>query len=84
MLARLPRLHRVALDDRVGILAGEAAIDQRQQHALQSWKTRQLFLDVLLGDADVTTRLKEADLRALFDYSFYLQNIGATFTRLGL
>ncbi len=65
-------------------LARQDAYAIVQRNSMQSWKTRQLFLDVLLGDADVTTRLKEADLRALFDYSFYLQNIGATFTRLGL
>ena len=65
-------------------LARQDAYAIVQRNSMQSWKTRQLFLDVLLGDADVSTRLKEADLRALFDYSFYLQNIGATFTRLGL
>ena len=65
-------------------LARQDAYAIVQRNSMQSWKTRQLFLDVLLGDADVRTRLKEADLRALFDYRFYLQNIGATFTRLGL
>ena len=65
-------------------LARQDAYAIVQRNSMQSWKTRQLFLDVLLGDADVSTRLKETDLRALFDYSFYLQNIGATFTRLGL
>ncbi len=65
-------------------LARQDAYAIVQRNSMQSWKTRQHFLEVLLGDADVSTRLKEADLRALFDYSFYLQNIGATFTRLGL
>ena len=65
-------------------LARQDAYAIVQRNSMQSWKTRQHFLEVLLGDADVSTRLKETDLRALFDYSFYLQNIGATFTRLGL
>ena len=65
-------------------LARQDAYAFVQRNSMQSWKTRQHFLEVLLGDADVSTRLKETDLRALFDYSFYLQNIGATFTRLGL
>ena len=39
---------------------------------------------LLMADPEVTSRLSESDLRALFDYNFYLANIGATFDRLGL
>jgi hypothetical protein len=39
---------------------------------------------LLLGDPDVTSRIPEPELRTLFDYTYYLQNAGATFTRLGL
>jgi hypothetical protein len=42
------------------------------------------FLDLLLDDPEVTSRLREDELRGLFDYGFYLENIGATFERLGL
>ena len=55
-----------------------------QRNAMKSWKTRSSFRDLLRQDPDVTGRLTEADLDALFDYQFYLQNIGATFERLGL
>jgi adenylosuccinate lyase len=55
-----------------------------QRNAMKSWKTRSSFRDLLRLDPDVTGRLTEADLDALFDYQFYLQNIGATFERLGL
>jgi adenylosuccinate lyase len=51
---------------------------------MKAWETHQQFLDLLLADAEVTSRLREDDLRGLFDYSFYTQNIGATFERLGL
>jgi len=51
---------------------------------MAAWRERTPFLNLLLGDAEVTGRLKESELRALFDYGFYLQNIGATFERLGL
>jgi len=55
-----------------------------QRNAMQSWHTRKQFRDLLRDDPEVTTRLSEVDLDALFDYQFYLQNIGATFERLGL
>ncbi len=37
-----------------------------------------------MADEAVTARISEDDLRKLFDYAFYTQNIGATFERLGL
>jgi len=55
-----------------------------QRNAMQSWNTRTQFRDLLRDDPEVTTRLAEADLDALFDFQFYLHNIGATFERLGL
>ncbi len=55
-----------------------------QRNAMEAWRTRRQFLDLLLADAEVTSRLPEGELRALFDYGYYLVNIGATFDRLGL
>ncbi len=55
-----------------------------QRHAMEAWRSRRPYLDLLLEDPGVTSRLPEAELRALFDYGFYLKNIGATFDRLGL
>ncbi|HXU22913.1 MAG TPA: adenylosuccinate lyase [Tepidiformaceae bacterium] len=55
-----------------------------QRNAMKSWNTRSSFRDLLRQDPDVTGRLSDSDLDGLFDYQFYLQNIGATFERLGL
>ena len=55
-----------------------------QRNAMASWKTRTPFLDLLLADDAVTTKVPEGEVRALFDYRYYLSNIGATFERLGL
>ncbi len=55
-----------------------------QRNAMRAWRERTPFLDLLLADSDVTSRIGEQELRGLFDYGFYLQNIGATFERLGL
>ncbi|MEX1103833.1 MAG: adenylosuccinate lyase [Dehalococcoidia bacterium] len=55
-----------------------------QAHAMESWRTRRHYLELLLEDPAVTARLPQDELRGLFDYGFYLKNIGATFDRLGL
>ena len=55
-----------------------------QRNAMRAWRERTPFLDLLLADPEVTSRLGEQELRGLCDYGFYLQNIGATFKRLGL
>jgi len=55
-----------------------------QRNAMRAWKEHTPFLGLLLADDGVVSRLPEPELRALFDYGYYLQNIGATFTRLGL
>jgi adenylosuccinate lyase len=55
-----------------------------QGNAMKAWNGRTPFFDLLMADPDVTSRLCEDELRGLFDYNFYLANIGATFERLGL
>ena len=55
-----------------------------QRNAMAAWKQRTPFLDLLLADTEVSARMSEPEVRALFDYSYYLKNIGATFRRLGL
>ena len=55
-----------------------------QRHAMEAWRSRRQYIDLLLEDPEVTSRLPEPELRGLFDYGFYLKNIGATFDRLGL
>ena len=55
-----------------------------QRNAMASWKNRTPFLDLLLADDGVTTKMPESEVRALFNYGYYLTNIGVTFERLGL
>jgi adenylosuccinate lyase len=55
-----------------------------QRNAMKSWNERIPFRQNLDADPEVTSRLPAAEIDALFDYGFYLQNIGATFERLGL
>ncbi len=65
-------------------LSREGAYAIVQRNAMAAWKTRTSFLDLLLADDAVTAQVPESEVRALFDYGYYLSNIGATFDRLGL
>ncbi len=91
MLENLDRSYGLVFSQRVllalieqGGMPRQAAYDIVQRNAMRSWKERTPFLDLLLADAEVTSRLNEDEVRALFDYRFYTENIGATFERLGL
>jgi adenylosuccinate lyase len=65
-------------------LSRQAAYAVVQRNAMAAWKERTAFLDLLLADGDVTRHIPGSELRELFDYSYYLRNVGATFERLGL
>ena len=65
-------------------LSRQDAYNIVQRNAMVAWKEHTHFLGLLLADPEVTSRLDEGELRALFDYGWYLTNIGATFDRLGL
>ncbi len=90
MRENLERSYGLVFSQRVLLALIETGLSRQeayaivQRNAMTAWRQRTPFLDLLLADADVTNRLPESELRALFDYGFYLQNIGATFERLGL
>ena len=90
MRENLDRSYGLVFSQRVLLALIESGISRQdayaivQRNAMKAWKERTPFLDLLLADPDVTGRVEPDDLRALFDYSFYTENIGATFERLGL
>jgi adenylosuccinate lyase len=90
MRENLERSYGLVFSQRVLLALVETGMSRQdayaivQRNSMQSWKTRTPFLELLLADPAVTSRLREDELRGLFDYNFYLQNIGATFERLGL
>ena len=65
-------------------MARQDAYSIVQRNSMAAWRLRRPFLELLLEDPEVTCRLDGPRLRGLFDYGFYLQNIGATYHRLGL
>ncbi|HET7738428.1 MAG TPA: adenylosuccinate lyase [Tepidiformaceae bacterium] len=90
MAENLERSYGLVFSQRVLLALIEAGLARPdaytivQRNAMASWRERTPFLDLLLADPEVTSKVAEADLRALFDYGYYLANIGATFDRLGL
>ena len=90
MLENLERSYGLVFSQRVLLRLVEAGLDREeayaivQRNAMAAWKTRTPFLDLLLADEAVTARIPPEALRGLFDYAFYVRNVGVTFERLGL
>jgi len=55
-----------------------------QRAAMKTWMDNKKFLTLLKADPDVKKVLPEAELEALFDYSYYVRYVDDIFTRLGL
>jgi adenylosuccinate lyase len=55
-----------------------------QRNAMQAWKERRPFRQLLDAEPDVTSRLSPAELDELFDYSYYLRHVDTSFRRVGL
>ncbi|MBK6662878.1 MAG: adenylosuccinate lyase [Thermoflexaceae bacterium] len=90
MRENLDRSYGLVFSQRVLLALIDAGLSRQgayaivQRNAMTAWRTKRQFLDLLLEDPEVTAQLAPDAVRGLFDYGFYLQNIGATFERLGL
>jgi adenylosuccinate lyase len=51
---------------------------------MKSWESGKDFFKLLKADPDVVKVLPEAELKNLFDYSYYLRFVDEIFERLGL
>ena len=65
-------------------LSREGAYAIVQRHSMVSWEQERPFRALLDGDSDVTERLAEEQLDAIFDYNAYLEHIDESFRRVGL
>jgi len=65
-------------------LSREEAYRIVQRNAMQAWKDRASFLDLLIGDAEVGKHLSKAELEDIFDYAYFIRHVDAIFERLGL
>ena len=65
-------------------LGREEAYKMVQANAMQSWRERTSFLNLLESDERISTRLSRSELESLFDYSYYLKYVDSIFESLGL
>ena len=90
MLENLDRSYGLVFSQRILLALIEKGLERQaayaivQRNAMASWRGRTPFLDFLVEDSEVTQHIPEDELRGLFDYGYYVRNIGATFERLGL
>ncbi len=55
-----------------------------QRNATRSWSEECDFRDLVCADKEIIDRVSKATLSDLFDYEFYLRNVGVAFERIGL
>ena len=55
-----------------------------QDNAMKAWEKVKSFLGLLETDRRITACLDKKELRALFDYDYYLKHVDEVFQRLGL
>ncbi|MEO0784342.1 MAG: adenylosuccinate lyase [Pseudomonadota bacterium] len=53
-----------------------------QRNAMKTWRGEGAFLDHLKADADVTAKLSDTDLEALFDMDYHLKRVDHIFARV--
>ena len=65
-------------------LARQEAYKIVQSNAMKAWDERRPYLDFLLDDERVTSKLSRDELASLFDYGWYLRHVDDSFRRIGL
>ena len=88
MQGNLDNLRGLVFSQRVLLALTQAGMSREdayaavQRNAMDVWKNGADFLTALKGDADVTARLPEDDLAALFDLGYHTRNVDAIFARV--
>ena len=65
-------------------LTREEAYKMVQDNATETWRSKKNFLALLKMDKQITKYLTQSELKALFDYNYYLKYVDTVFERLGL
>lgn len=84
-LDRLGGLHnsqRVLLALTQAGVSREDAYRLVQRNAMKTWNEGKDFLQELKADADVTAKISEADLEAMFDIAYHLKHLDTIFARV--
>jgi adenylosuccinate lyase len=90
MLENMESSHGLIYSQRVLLALTDAGLPRQvayetvQRNAMQAWRTRRPFLELLTADPEVTRHLGPDALKACFDPAWYLRNVDAIFRRAGL
>ncbi len=88
MRGNLGNLRGLVFSQRVLLALTQAGMSREdayaavQRNAMDVWKNGADFLTALKSDADVTAKLPEDDLTALFDLGYHTKNVDAIFARV--
>ena len=88
MRGNLDNLRGLVFSQRVLLALTQAGMSREdayaavQRNAMEVWKNGADFLTALKSDADVTAKLPEDDLAALFDLGYHTRNVDAIFARV--
>jgi len=88
MQGNLDNLRGLVFSQRVLLALTQAGMSREdayaavQRNAMEVWKNGADFLAALKSDADVTAKLPEDDLTALFDLGYHTRNVDAIFARV--
>jgi adenylosuccinate lyase len=90
MLKNLDRMGGLVHSQRVLLALTQAGLSREesyalvQRNAMKVWESdgKLSLLDLLKGDTEVTSRLSDAQLEALFDLDYHLKNVDAIFERV--
>ncbi len=88
MRGNLDNLRGLVFSQRILLALTQAGMSREdayaavQRNAMEVWKNGADFLTALKGDADVTAKLPEDDLTALFDLGYHTRNVDAIFARV--
>ena len=88
MMKNLDRFGGLVHSQRVLLALTQAGLSREdsyrlvQKHALKIWQHGGDFLQALLGEKEVTDRLKPAQLTALFDLGYHLKHVDTIFARV--
>ena len=61
----------------------ERAYELVQRNAMESWKSRRSFREILREDSEVMALIGGEELDGLFDYSYHLGRVDEIFSRFG-
>ena len=88
MMKNLDRFGGLVHSQRVLLALTQAGLSREdayalvQKHALRIWQQGGDFLQALLGEKEVTAKLKPAQLTALFDLGYHLKHVDTIFARV--